>query len=99
MSANNSVLLAPSSSSPISPASASTNPNVRPISKVTDLSHILSYGSPPGFEAIVALMSICCQQVEAQMNPRGNNRCTFVAYIYWDGEVEIYNRISFAFEI
>lgn len=45
-STNNPVPVAPSSSSSISPTSASTNPIVRPISKVTDLSRILSYGSP-----------------------------------------------------
>ena len=42
---NNSVPVAPSSSS-ISSVSASTNSTVRPTSKVTDLSRILSYGSP-----------------------------------------------------
>ena len=45
-STNNSVPLTPSSSSSISSASASTNSTVRPTSKVTDLSRILSYGSP-----------------------------------------------------
>ena len=45
-STNNSVPLTPSSSSSISLASASTNSTVRPTSKVTDLSRILSYGSP-----------------------------------------------------
>ena len=45
-STNNSVPVASSSSSSISPISPSTNPIVRPISKATDLSRILSYGSP-----------------------------------------------------
>ena len=47
ISTNNSVPVTPSSSSSslISPA-ASINSNVRPTSKVTDLSRILSYGSP-----------------------------------------------------
>lgn len=45
-STNNSVPLTPSFSSSISSASAPTNSTVRPTSKVTDLSRILSYGSP-----------------------------------------------------
>ena len=44
-STNNPVPVVPSSSS-IPSASASTNSTVRPTSKVTDLSRILSYGSP-----------------------------------------------------
>lgn len=46
-STNNSVLVTPSSSTSfISPTLASTNSTIRPAAKVTDLSRILSYGSP-----------------------------------------------------